>query len=369
MKLTCWGRRAFPVAGFLFAVAGACAIAPGAGNAPKRAPDKVLADIKAADGAIPNYDMNARLDPRYRHQMVKEVVPHLKEMAALYAELEAASPAIAAKYQVSYCFVLAELAVDGDADALKTLEDASQSAKPATALFGKVGLLAEHWWEATDDAEQAAVAADFEKLAKANPREDMLVHSALFLARVRATSDANANALRDVVDKDLHGQAAIVYQHQLVKFGRPFKVTVPIVGGKPLSIASWKGKVVLIDFWATWCPPCRESLPHLAQLYHDYHAKGLEVVGISNDYSLVDLKQFLARNKDIVWPQSFSPAAANQWHTLAKQCGVDGIPTSILIDRNGILRSMRIGLPSEETIQKYLDEPAAEGPTEKSGQR
>ena len=337
-----------------------------AAGAARRAPSQIVADLKAAEAAVPHYDMEGRLDPQYRHQMAKEVVPPLRRVVDLMAELEEAVPAEAAKLRLDHCFFLAELAVDGDADALQTLTDASHSAKPADALFGSVGLLEYRWWKSPTTETQTDVAAEFEKLAKANPREEFLVATALTMAHYHAASDDTANALRDIVEKDLHSAAAIKYQHQPNKFGRPFKVSVPIVGGKPLFIPSLKGKVVLLDFWATWCPPCRASLPHLVELYKQYHSQGLEVVGISNDYALTDLKEFLGQNKDMAWPQSFSPAAANQWHTLAKQCDVDGIPTSYLIDRNGILRNIQIGLPPDEMVQKYIAAPAgADGAMDK----
>jgi thiol-disulfide isomerase/thioredoxin len=189
------------------------------------------------------------------------------------------------------------------------------------------------------------------------------------MASHHAASDDIANALRDVVEHELHSPAAIKYQHQPNKLGRPFKLTVPILGGKPLSLSTWKGKVILIDFWATWCPPCRASLPGLAALYQQNHDKGFEVLGISNDYDIADLKQFLAQNKDIAWPQSFNPAGPNRWHNLAVTLGIDAIPTSYLIDRNGILRNIQIGIP-EEKIKKLLDQPAKpDSPTDTSAKK
>jgi len=334
-------------------------------DAPKRPPAQIIADINAAKAAVPRYDMEGRLDPGFRDQMTREVAPPLSHLVDLFAELEKASPAQAASLRPDHCLFLAELSLDNDADALKTLTDDSTSAKPAEALFGAVGLLEYHYWNSPNADTQKDVVAQFEKLAKANPREDLLVGSALTMARYHAASDDIASSLRDIVEHDLHGPAALKYQHQPNKIGRLFNVTVPTLGGKPLSIPSWKGKVVLVDFWATWCPGCRDLLPTLVKLYQDNHAKGFEVVGISNDYALADLKQYLAQNKDIVWPQSFSPAGPNKFHTLFYQCSIEGVPTSYLIDRNGILRDIQFCFPDDTKVKQLLDEPAkSDSPTD-----
>ena len=305
-----------------------------AAGAAKRAPSQILADLKTAEAAIPNYGMAGRLDARYREQMAKEVAPPLRKVVDLLAELEKADPQRAAAIRSDLCLYRVELALDGDADALRLLTDYSASKDPAEAVAGKAGLLMYQWWKMPEAETQKQAVADFQKLAQANPRDDLLVGPALTMAHIGAVSDDTANALRDVVEHDLHGPAAIKYQHQPNKFGRPFKVSVPIVGGKPLFIPSLKGKVVLLDFWATWCPPCRASLPHLVELYKQYHSQGLEVVGISNDYALTDFREFLAQNKDMAWPQSYSPAAANQWaHAGETMRGRRWNPDELLPDR------------------------------------
>jgi thiol-disulfide isomerase/thioredoxin len=76
------------------------------------------------------------------------------------------------------------------------------------------------------------------------------------------------------------------------------------LAGEPLSIAKFKGKVVLVDFWATWCGPCRGELPNVLAAYKKYHDKGFEIIGISLDRDENALKSFIKEN-GMVWPQYF----------------------------------------------------------------
>lgn len=102
--------------------------------------------------------------------------------------------------------------------------------------------------------------------------------------------------------------------------------------GKPLSIASYKGKVVLIDFWATWCGPCREELPNVIGIYKKNHGQGFEIIGVSLDSDRDRLESFI-KAKDMTWAQYFDGAGWN--NQLAKKYGVDSIPMTYLLDRNG----------------------------------
>ena len=122
----------------------------------------------------------------------------------------------------------------------------------------------------------------------------------------------------------------------------------------------WKGKVILVDFWATWCGPCIAELPKVKKIYKDYHDKGLEILGVSCDSEAGELKGFIAKNPDMPWPQLFD-AQQNpklNWHPLAKEYGINGIPTMFLIDKKGVVRTVEARQEFEELIPKMLQEKA-----------
>ena len=102
--------------------------------------------------------------------------------------------------------------------------------------------------------------------------------------------------------------------------------------GNALSLSKFKGKIVLVDFWATWCPPCVASVPEIQKVYSKYHDKGFEVVGISLDVDRDALEKFVKQRK-LPWPQHFDGARFDG--KLANKYGVNVAPTTYLIGRDG----------------------------------
>jgi peroxiredoxin len=104
------------------------------------------------------------------------------------------------------------------------------------------------------------------------------------------------------------------------------------VAGKPLSIANDKGRVVLIDFWATWCAPCRAELPNVLATYRKYHDQGFEIIGISLDQDQAKLTSF-TKSMFMTWPQYCD---GKGWQNkLALKYGIESIPATFLLDGEG----------------------------------
>jgi thiol-disulfide isomerase/thioredoxin len=104
------------------------------------------------------------------------------------------------------------------------------------------------------------------------------------------------------------------------------------LNGSPLSIANYKSKVVLVDFWATWCVPCRMELPYVLKTYEKYHDKGFEIIGVSLDDDRAALEKFIKENK-MPWPQFFDGNGPH--NALAVKYGIEAIPATFLLDGNG----------------------------------
>ncbi|MEX2188240.1 MAG: TlpA disulfide reductase family protein [Pirellulales bacterium] len=128
--------------------------------------------------------------------------------------------------------------------------------------------------------------------------------------------------------------------------GSEVAINGTLASGEPLDWPALRGKVVLIDFWATWCGPCVQSLPELEDLYALYHEQGFEIVGVSLDYKKADLDGFLAQRK-LPWPilANMVDKPEGTPEPNAERYGVDGIPWVILVDKQG--KAAAVGLHGE----------------------
>jgi thiol-disulfide isomerase/thioredoxin len=140
---------------------------------------------------------------------------------------------------------------------------------------------------------------------------------------------------RDFPETDLGKQASETideFKRAILLGGKFPDFSEKDLDGKPLSVAKFKGKVVLVDFWATWCGPCVAELPNVLKAYEDYHAKGFEIVGISLDSDEQKTRAFIKERK-ISWPQYYD---GKGWdNKLAVQYGVHAIPATYLLDGEG----------------------------------
>jgi len=114
--------------------------------------------------------------------------------------------------------------------------------------------------------------------------------------------------------------------------------------------AALKGKVVLLDFWASWCDPCKESFPVMQQLHDRYASQGLVVLAVNVDEKRSDMDAFLKKH-----PGSF-PILRDASRKLVEHAGIATMPTSFLIDRQGKVRFVHSGFHGAETQKKYEQE-------------
>jgi thiol-disulfide isomerase/thioredoxin len=121
--------------------------------------------------------------------------------------------------------------------------------------------------------------------------------------------------------------------------------------GKILRLSSLKGKVVLVDFWASWCGPCRRENPNVVKLYKKYRAKGFEVFSVSLDNDPVAWKKAIA-DDGLIWPNHVSDLLG--WQTpLVQTYRFDGIPFTVLVDRSGSI--VATGLRGPALEQKLIE--------------
>ena len=114
--------------------------------------------------------------------------------------------------------------------------------------------------------------------------------------------------------------------------------TLKSLSGDNVTLSSFKGKnVVLLDFWATWCPPCREAMPHLQKLHEEYGKKGLTIMSINLQEKESTVKKFIKSNGF-----TFN-ILLDQTGEVANAYGVRGIPTMVLIDKNGKISMKKVG--------------------------
>ncbi len=137
--------------------------------------------------------------------------------------------------------------------------------------------------------------------------------------------------------------------------GKPFpKLKFTSITGQDVDVAKLKGKVVLVDFWATWCGPCRKEMPNLIAAYEKHHANGFEIVGISLDEKKDALERYIKENK-MPWPQFFD---GKGWkNEISRRFAVNSIPCSYLIDRKGVVSQIDArGRTLAEAIAKLVAE-------------
>ena len=206
---------------------------------------------------------------------------------------------------------------------------ASQSAGDSTALWDGV------------DAKIAAFQKQFgpEYSFGGTHVASVMFHAQELNILKNSNNPARFQALLEQLSTDPHPELAAIAQQELATQkqladlkSKPMDLKFAAVDGTTIDLAKLRGKVVLVDFWATWCPPCREEVPNVVATYKKYHDQGFEVLGISLDQDKDALLSFTKEN-GMVWPQYFD---GKGWdNTISKSFGIDSIPAMWLVGKDG----------------------------------
>jgi thiol-disulfide isomerase/thioredoxin len=151
---------------------------------------------------------------------------------------------------------------------------------------------------------------------------------------------------------DLRGNAQALVR-RLDRLGRPLKLKFETLEGEDFDLEKLRGKVVLVDFWASGSGPCRAFLPEVQSLYKKHRAKGFQIVGISFDENRPALEKLIA-DQNITWPQYFDGRGAQ--NKVGRELDVTGIPSMWLIDRKGNLRDLNARENLSARVEKLLAE-------------
>ena len=144
------------------------------------------------------------------------------------------------------------------------------------------------------------------------------------------------------------GSALVVGGHPLVGKAAP-EIDLLTIDGEPVKLSELRGRPVLVNFWATWCPPCREEFPLMVDAYAEHEADGLEILGVMHQ-DLADGARDFAQDMGATWPILADPDDSAYRDYL-----VVGLPTSFFIDAEGIVRAFSLGGFSEDGLAAQLE--------------
>lgn len=253
-------------------------------------------------------------------------------------------------------------------DAATHSKDAPER-RDAAAAWAELRRSIEARFRAAQDDDRAAVARkalidlrDFAKTHKGTEQAAAAMFNHGMLAASTEDFSAAANSLEEALSQTNDAQLRAAIEAQIASLAirpgqSPPAFTAKSLSGEEISAAKYKGKVLLLDFWATWCAPCIAELPNVKKVYEAYRGQGFEIVSISLDQDEQTLRDFVKKS-GLNWTHVYNdslPAGQD----LATKYSVTTIPQMILIGRDGKIAGVQLrGEALEDAVNKALASPA-----------
>lgn len=299
----------------------------------KRMADRVIALMKAADEFRKNYPLSSHLEealgilagtscrllerqdmPQIDRAAIAEAEKNVGQLSAR-KDLPAGPAGVLDTYKISQ---------------LQRNMDPSDKAKTRDSIQKQLAIVKDHLKKYPKDETFQAANLSIAEFAA------MVGESGTAVDVLKELANSSTGDLKEEAEK------------RLKMLSTPIDLNFTALDGRKVDLAALKGKVVLIDFWATWCPPCVAELPNVKKAYQKYHDKGFEIIGISLDEKKAALQSFIDKNQ-VTWPQYFD---GKGWENeISTRFGVQSIPAMWLIGKDGKIATLNASENLEGKIQ------------------
>lgn len=327
-----------------------------------RPAEAIIADYEAVE--MPAYDASRRAEESYRAEYMEARTEAMREQAELIGELHRSHPGhdrLVELMPVRWNALMGMSEAERVIEESKALAGRTDNKELKTeALFAHANAVAR---STQYNPELVGEAAElFAAVAPEDPRNATLLMMTTYYQTDAAKLEQTYRTIASEYPETREGKSAEAKVYQLDQVGKPFELSFDeATSGEPIDMSMLRGKVVVVDFWATWCGPCIAEMPHMKKLYAAYKDKGVEFIGVSLDAprneedpskdGLVKLRNWVAAN-DVTWPQYYQ---GNGWNSeFSSGWKVRAIPAIFLVDQQGRLVTPNARGKLDEMIPELL---------------